>query len=85
MAATRNDIIARLKEDNPNAMDYVIELLTDVYMKDPDWIKNEARRLQREAKAVSKKPVEAPEKQTTYANVVIEAAPETCADVTVEA
>ena len=80
----RSDLIKKLKSDNPNALDYIIELLVDVHLKSPEWIKNEARRLQREdlKGGKYKKKVEPVAKQTIFQNVEVEINSE--ADIVVE-
>ena len=72
---TRAEIIRRLREEHPTALEYVIETLTDVFLADPEWVKQEARRMQREAKAVKKPAAVADvERQSLFTNVSVEPA-----------
>ena len=72
---SRADLISQMKTLHPNAMDYIIELLVDVHLKNPDWIKAEAKRLQREdmkGGKYRKKVAEPAPKQTIFTNVAVE-------------
>ena len=71
---SRAQLISQMKTLHPNAMDYIIELLVDVHLKNPDWIKAEAKRLQREDMKGGKykKDVEPAPKQTIFTNVAVE-------------
>jgi hypothetical protein len=71
--ANRDALISQMKAEHPLIVDNVIELLVDVWMKNPDWIKGEARRLQREDKAVKKASAAPREvKQAVFPCVVVE-------------
>jgi len=71
---SRAELISQMKALHPNAMDYIIELLVDVHLKNPDWIKAEAKRLQREDMKGGKykKVIEPTQKQTIFSNVSVE-------------
>jgi len=44
----RASLISQLQNEHPGCLPMVIETLVDVYLKNPEWIKQEARKLQRE-------------------------------------
>ena len=69
----RADLIKKLKDMHPHAMDYVIELLVDVHLKDPEWTRKEAKRLQREDMkgGKHKRVVEKAPTQFLYPNVEV--------------
>ena len=68
---TRQEIINMLKSESPGTPDMMIETIVDVYMRDPEWIKNKVRDMQREDKK-GRKHVEPEPKQAIFYSVDVE-------------